>query len=108
MTAVELSLCLGAVVTSSVSQLCIKTASRQPRTARGLLFLGASGLFMLSSILVVIWVLRTIQLSELLPFAAAAYILVPLGGAMLFNEQLRPRFWLGVASIMVGIFLTRT
>lgn len=61
---------------------------------------------MLFSILVAIWVLRTVQLSQLMPFAAGAYILVPLGSCLFLGEHLKPRFWLGVASILVGICLS--
>ena len=75
-------------------------------TFSGLCTLGVGGLLMLFSILVAIWVLRTIQLSQLTPFAAGAYVLVPVGGRLFFGEYLIPRFWLGVFSIMIGIYLT--
>lgn len=90
---------------SSTSQLCIKVASTRLGTLKGLCILGVAGLQMLFSMLVAIWVLRTIQLSQLMPFAAGAYILVPLGSHFFFGEQLKPRFWPGVASIMIGICL---
>jgi undecaprenyl phosphate-alpha-L-ara4N flippase subunit ArnE len=61
---------------------------------------------MMFSMLVAIWVLRTVQLSQLVPFAAGAYIFVPLGSHFFFGENLTPRFWLGVVSIMIGICLT--
>jgi undecaprenyl phosphate-alpha-L-ara4N flippase subunit ArnE len=70
------------------------------------MLLGVSGLLMLFSMLVAVWVLRTIQLSQLVPFAAGAYVLVPLGGRAIFNEQLHPRLWFGVIAIMGGIYLT--
>lgn len=106
MTTVELILCIVAVMASSASQLCIKFASSQIKTFKGLFTLGSGGLLMLFSVLVAIWVLRTVQLSQMVPFAAGAYILVPLGSHFFFGEYLRPRFWLGVTSIMVGICLT--
>lgn len=106
MTVGELSLCLVAVFSSSTSQLCIKMASGTFQTFRGLLLLAISVFLMLFSVLILVWILRTIQLSQVIPFAAAAYILVPLGGQAFFNEHVPPRFWLGVASILVGVYLT--
>lgn len=105
MTTFELLLCVVAVMASSASQLCLKFASNRIMTLNGLCTLGAGGLLMLFSILVAIWVLRTIQLSQLMPFAAGAYVLVPFGGRLFFGEYLIPRFWLGVVSIVIGIYL---
>jgi len=98
-------LCVIAVMASSASQLCLKVASSQIRTLTGLSALGIGGLLMLFSMLVAIWVLRTVQLSQIVPFAAGAYILVPVGCCLFFGEHLTPRFWLGVTSIMMGIYL---
>jgi drug/metabolite transporter (DMT)-like permease len=106
MTTFELLLCIVAVIASSASQLCLKFASNRIMTFGGLCTLGAGGVLMLFSILVAIWVLRTIQLSQLTPFAAGAYVLVPVGGRLFFGEYLLPRFWLGVVSIMIGVYLT--
>ncbi len=60
---------------------------------------------MLFSMLAAIWVLRTVQLSQLVPFAAGAYVLVPVGSRLFFGEYLLPRFWVGVASIVIGVYL---
>lgn len=106
MSSVELTLCLIAVLTSSVSQLCLKSFSHQKISVRSLLLLVVAGLSMLFSIIVVVWVLRTIYLSQLMPFAAGAYILVPLGGKVIFNENLEPKFWVGVVIIISGILFT--
>lgn len=75
-------------------------------TFHGLCILGAAGFLMLFSMLVAMWVLRTIQLSQLIPFAAGAYVLVPVGGKLFLGEHLKPQFWLGVVCIMIGISLT--
>jgi undecaprenyl phosphate-alpha-L-ara4N flippase subunit ArnE len=58
------------------------------------------------SMVAAIWVLQTLRVSQLIPFAAGAYILVPLGGRLFFKEAVPRRFWLGVMSIIVGIVLT--
>ena len=106
MTTLDVLLCIVAVMASSTSQLCIKLASRRIMTLNGLCILGAAGFLMLFSMLVAIWVLRTVQLSQLVPFAAGAYVLVPVGGHLFLGEDLKPKFWLGVVSIMIGIYLT--
>jgi drug/metabolite transporter (DMT)-like permease len=105
-TPFELILCIVAVTSSSISQLCIKVASSQIKTFLGLLTLGVAGLLMLFSMLVAMWLLRTVQLSQLMPFAAGAYVLVPIGSYLFFKDHLKPRFWIGVVSIMIGITLT--
>lgn len=103
MNAIELALCLSAVAMSSISQLCIKGAmSRSARLAAfGMLGLGAG--LLCCSVLLVVLVLRTVPLSQLMPFAAMAYVLVPLGSRLVFREQLAPRFWLGAILIFCGV-----
>jgi undecaprenyl phosphate-alpha-L-ara4N flippase subunit ArnE len=92
-----------AVVSSSAAQLCIKGAAGRLVSVGGLVLFGISGLLMATSMIVAVCVLRTLSLSQLVPFAAAAYILVPLGGRWVFRENLLPSFWFGVAAIIVGV-----
>jgi drug/metabolite transporter (DMT)-like permease len=106
MTGTELFLCLIAVSSSSAAQLCLKAASSRLYSRNGIFLATLSGGLMLISILVAVWVLRTIHLSQLVPIAALAYVFVPLGGRLLFREALRPRFGAGVFIIMSGIYLT--
>ena len=103
MSLIELLLCIVAVVASSTSQLFIKSVASQGISLKSLYVFGVAGILMLFSIIIAVWVLRTIQLSQLLPFAALAYVLVPLGGNMFFNEYLQPRFWAGVILIVFGV-----
>lgn len=105
MTSLELFLCILAVCSSSLAQLGIKYASQQVSVRRALCFLFLSGGIMFFSLLVAIWALRTIQLSQLMPFAALAYVLVPLLGRHFFNESLDRHFWSGVMLIIVGIII---
>lgn len=107
MTLFELSLCILAVCSSSVAQLGLKVAATQGARSRALLLVGASGGMMFFSLLVAVWVLRTIQLSQLIPFAALAYVLVPLLGNRFFGETLDRRFWLGVGLIILGILIAQ-
>lgn len=106
MTAFEFFLCILAVFSSSASQLFIKLASQHPLSTQGLLALSAGGLLMLFSMLVFVWILRSFQLSQVVPFAGGAYVLVPIGSSLFFKDQLRPRFWIGVTLILIGIYLT--
>ena len=108
MTAGDLVLCLAAVVSSSAAQLCLKGCAARPGPIRGLLLLSAAGLLMALSIAAAVYVLRTVGLSQLVPFAAAAYILVPLGSRLCFGDHLPPRFWAGVAAILLGVLLATT
>ena len=106
MTGSELGLCLSAVLCSSISQLFMKSASARARLAKVLLLLGVGCALQLGSVLLAVVVLRTIQLSQLVPFAAVAYLLVPIGSHFVFNERLLPRFWLGALLIVAGILCT--
>lgn len=103
MTGSEFSLCLSAVVTSSISQLFMKSASELDKPAKFLPLLCASCVLQLGSTLIAVVVLRTIQLTQLIPFAAAAYVLVPIGSCFVFGERLLPKFWLGTLFIIIGI-----
>jgi len=103
LTASELGLCLASVLCSSSSQLFIKSATARPRSLRSLLLLGVGGGLQLSSILLVVVALRTMRLSQLTPFAAIAYLLVPIGSHVVFKERLLPRFWAGALLIVIGV-----
>lgn len=106
MTNFELSLCTFAVFCSSISQLIIKAASNRPAVGRCVLLLGVAATLMMCSVVSAVIALRTIFLSQLVSFAACAYVLVPLGGGVLFGERLLPRFWLGALLIVTGIICT--
>nr|VFK07995.1 MAG: undecaprenyl phosphate-alpha-L-ara4N flippase subunit ArnE [Candidatus Kentron sp. LPFa]VFK25767.1 MAG: undecaprenyl phosphate-alpha-L-ara4N flippase subunit ArnE [Candidatus Kentron sp. LPFa] len=105
MTNSELGFCLSSVVCSSASQLFIKSASASKKRIDILMLLGAGGGLQLGSVLLVVLALRTIQLSQLIPFAAVAYLLVPIGSYFVFKERFLPRLWLGALFIIIGIIL---
>ena len=96
-------MCCAAVTASSAAQLSLKAAARKLPSAAGWCLAGVSAVGMAFSVLVAVWVLQTVQLSQLVPFAAAAYVLVPLGGRLLFQEQLPAQFWVGTLLIAMGI-----
>lgn len=103
MSTVEFVMCLSAVMTSSISQLCIKGAMARSVRAAALGLLGIGAALLCCSVLLTVLVLRTVSLSQLIPFAAIAHILVPLGGCLIFSEMLTPRFWIGALLILCGI-----
>lgn len=107
MTGGELALCTAAVMSSSLSQLFIKAASSRGARQR-LLLLVAATLLLCCSVALVVVALRTLALSRLVSFAAAAYVLVPIGSHFAFNERLQARFWLGTLLIVTGIICTNS
>lgn len=107
MSPTELGLCLTSLACSSVSQLFMKGAALPGSFPRRLVRLGAAGSLQLLSIGLVMLALQTLPLSQLVPFAAGAYVLVPLGSRQLFGECLHPRFWAGALLIISGILFTQ-
>jgi multidrug transporter EmrE-like cation transporter len=59
------------------------------------------------STLLWIWILTRVPLSQAYPWAAAGTALVPLLAVLLFGEQVRPLYWLGIALIMAGIIVVQ-
>ena len=99
-------LCILCVILSSSGQLLFKGSLQRSNfwITRGLLGLGCGLMF--AGILIATYVLRTVPLSLIMPFSACAYIIIPLGALVFFHEKVNPRFWLGVAFIMLGIIVS--
>ena len=106
MNSMELALCVSATLCSSLSQLLLKAASSRGSFVQALIPLGTAVVLLICAVLLSVMALRTMNLSRLIPFAAGAYVLVPLGGHVVFGELLRPHFWLGTMLIVVGTLLT--
>ena len=53
-----------------------------------------------------LWLLQRIPLTTAYPFAALAFVLVPLGGWLFFNESVNAKYVMGVALILGGVLLT--
>lgn len=73
----------------------------QPVILSALTLYGASTLLWL-------WLLQRIPLTTAYPFAALAFLLVPFGGWLIFNESLNGKYLIGVACILGGVILTST
>jgi drug/metabolite transporter (DMT)-like permease len=53
--------------------------------------------------LALVWMLRRLPLTSVIPVTALVYVLVPIGAHVFFREKLRPRFWFGVLLIVAGV-----
>jgi drug/metabolite transporter (DMT)-like permease len=52
-----------------------------------------------------VWVLQKVELGRIYPLMALAFVLVPLGSYLFFGERFHPQYFVGVALIMVGIYI---
>lgn len=107
MTSTELSFCLLSVAGSSASQLLFKAASLQKMGYIFAVRFFCGVALQFSSIILAVLALRTLQLSQIIPFAAASYLIIPLAGQAIFGEQLRYIFWIGGVLIFCGIVMIK-
>jgi undecaprenyl phosphate-alpha-L-ara4N flippase subunit ArnE len=99
----------------AVGQLMFKRVSMGLGDAHGLqaigLKLATDPLFILALILygsaTILWVLalREVPLSIAYPFTALAFVLVPVASAFLFGDALGPRYFLGLAMVVGGVWI---
>jgi len=108
MTPLELGLCLSSLTCSSASQLFLKGVALPGWWVRRIVWLGLAGSLLILSVGLAVLALKTLPLSKLLPFAAGAHLLVPIGSRYFFGDQLRPCFWVGVLLIISGILCVLT
>ena len=59
------------------------------------------------AVLLWIWILSRVPLSQAYPWVALGVAIVPFLGRCLYGERLAPVFWVGVALIMAGIIITQ-
>lgn len=52
-----------------------------------------------------VWVLQKADLGRVYPLMALAFVLVPFGSYLVFNERFQPQYFIGVALIMAGIVI---
>jgi drug/metabolite transporter (DMT)-like permease len=75
-------------------------AGRQPALYLALVLYGLSTLLW-------IWILSRVSLMQAYPWIAISIAFVLLAGWLFFGERVAPIFWIGVALILVGLFLTQ-
>ena len=76
------------------------------RLAQTPVFYGAVTLYAAATLLW-IWILSRVPLSQAYPWVALAMALVPVFGVFVFNERFATSYWLGIALVVVGVFLTQ-
>jgi multidrug transporter EmrE-like cation transporter len=54
-----------------------------------------------------IWILSRVPLSQAYPWVAIGIAIVPLLGWYVFDERIKPTFWLGVLLIVSGVIITQ-
>ena len=54
-----------------------------------------------------IWILSRVPLSQAYPWVAIGIAIVPLLGWYVFDERIKPTFWLGVLLIFSGVIITQ-
>jgi uncharacterized membrane protein len=103
----EVAFCFLSLVCSSTSQLLMKGAAISLQRKRQMYYIGLAAILQFTSVALVFSALRVLSLAQVAPFAAGAYLLVPLGGHHIFRESLCPSFWVGSLFIAVGIVMTQ-
>jgi len=75
------------------------TAFKNPWIAMGL---GSAMIAM------VLWlmILRQLSLTEAYPWTALIYIITPIASTIIFGELLKPQYFLGLALVVVGVYIT--
>lgn len=99
----------------AIGQLLFKRVSMGLAGVQGfdaiILKLATDPLFILALMLygsaTILWVLalREVPLSIAYPFTALAFVLVPLASAAMFNEALSPRYFVGLAFVVGGVWI---
>ena len=54
-----------------------------------------------------IWILSRVTLSQAYPWVALAMGIVPVLAAVVFHERVGGMYWLGIALVVLGVFVTQ-
>jgi drug/metabolite transporter (DMT)-like permease len=54
-----------------------------------------------------IWILSRVPLSQAYPWVAVAMATVPILAGAVFHERVSPAYWLGIALVMLGVYVTQ-
>jgi len=105
---------LACVVVMTVGQILFKQVAINYNKAGTLLDWGVLGVLVIAGIMYVtssilwVWALRSVDISRAYPYFALGFVFVPLLGAWLFGETLNIKYALGVALIIAGVVMTST
>jgi len=102
---------IGCVVFTVVGQLLIKHGAMQVKES-GSLVVTATNPFIIAGLLsalvaAVCWIkaLQSYELSWAYPFMALSFLLVALLSCFLLGEHLKTTQWIGLAVVLVGLFI---
>lgn len=108
LTLLDSLLLVGIACVGAAAQLCLKRGANLTKAGHFLQSLFrpwviAGAVLMAANMLAMIWMLRRLPLTVVIPLTALVYVLVPTGALVFFGERLRARFWLGALLIGAGI-----
>ena len=107
----RLTAALVIVVMISMGQLLFKLAAERISANGGHLSISALMVVALSlgiygvATLGWIWILQWYPLSRIYPLMALSFVLVPLGGMLMFEERLTLSFFAGTALLLIGLLI---
>lgn len=100
------------VIVMTIGQILFKMVAIRYNETADIYDFGVIGCFAIAGIMYVtssvlwVWALRSAEISRAYAYFALGFVLVPLLGAWLFDEQLTLRYGLGVVFIVAGVALT--
>jgi drug/metabolite transporter (DMT)-like permease len=108
LTFADAILLAGIAFMGAIAQLCFKRGANLGRSGhfiRSLLhpWIIIGVVLMAANMLALVWILRRLPLTSVMPATALVYVFVPIGALFFFGERLHIRFWLGALLIVVGI-----
>ena len=110
LTLTDIFLLVGIVFVGAAAQLCLKKGADAGKTSHFLqsffqpwVLIGVT--LMITNMLALVWVLRYLPLTLVMPATSLIYVFVPSGAMLLFKERLQTRFWFGALLIVVGIMV---
>lgn len=108
----DILLVLLVCILTCAGQLCQKqfaevwaAAPHSARGGRGVLWLGLALFFLGVGLIFWLFALRSMPVSIAYPLLSFNFVLVSLAAHFLFHERTSRRHWLGIAWIILGIFL---
>jgi drug/metabolite transporter (DMT)-like permease len=71
-------------------------------------YLWAAGILYVVATFLWLFILQHVPLSRAYVFAALGFVIVPIASSVLFGDSLSPRFFIGTALIVAGVYLAGT
>ena len=103
---------LACVVVMTIGQVLFKQVAVNYNRVGNIFDISVLGLLMIAGSMYVtssvlwVWALRSVEISKAYPYFALGFVFVPLLGAWIFNEELTLRYGLGVLFIVIGVAMT--